>query len=161
MQKLNYETSDQWNLRESNDFSFENYKSFISLFLTRYKKIKNDKNKSGWLIVDLESNNLNAINWCKYRRIKINQSMRLLQTITWNVIGTPQSILARINDLICRISNVVIAACQLKEQSKYISKDYIPPAPLLLAAVCGLSTQPQGRHRNRGFCNFFCKGAPI
>ena len=47
MQKLNYETSDQWNLRESNDFWFENYKSFISLFLTRYKKIKNDENKSG------------------------------------------------------------------------------------------------------------------
>ena len=46
MQKLNYETSDLWNLRESNDFWFENYKSFNTLFLTRHKKIKNDENKS-------------------------------------------------------------------------------------------------------------------
>jgi len=52
----------KWDLRESNDFLFQNYKSFISLFLTRYKKIKNDENKSGWLIVDLEWNNLNAMN---------------------------------------------------------------------------------------------------
>jgi hypothetical protein len=71
MQKLNYETSNQRDLLESNDFWFKNYKSFISLFLNRYKKIKNDENKSGFLIVDLEWNNLNAMNGCKYRRIKI------------------------------------------------------------------------------------------
>ena len=81
MQKLNYKTSDQWDLRESNDFWFENYKSFISQFLTTYKKIKNDENKSGWLIVDLEWKYLNAMNWCKYRRIKIIQSMRLLRRL--------------------------------------------------------------------------------
>ena len=117
MQKLNYKTSDQWDLRESNDFWFRNYKSFISLFLTTYKKMKNNENKSGWLIVDLEWNNLNAMNWCKYCRIKIIQSMRLLQTITSNVIDTPHLQLFRIYDLICRISNVVIAACNWKNKA--------------------------------------------
>jgi hypothetical protein len=155
---------DQWDLWESNDFWFENYKSFISQFLTTYKKIKNDENKSGWLIVDLEWNNLNAMNWCKYCRIKIIQSMRLLQTITSNVIDTPHLQLFRIYDWICRISNVVIAACDWKNTANtYLpANETFQHSPLCwLCLASGLYTGPATESWNRGFCNFFCKGAPI